>query len=270
MPAVAFDTREVVQRSSILTREQLEQYADDGCLVLRQLFDVADLAELDAECHRLLRRTDLMSPNNLRCRYQPHVVTGEKQFEVFDPVNDISPVCTRIAHDERLLEVMAAIYGEPACLFKDKLIFKPPRTKGYDLHQDFPPNWSGFPTSFVTVLIPIDETTEGNGCTELFPGYHRNGSLVSGLEASCMLPAGLVDDSRGVKLVMQPGDVAIFGCFTPHRSAPNRTDGWRRSLFLSYSARSDGGEQHDKHYSEFHDWIRHLYPEPERAKLYFQ
>ncbi len=271
MPAVAFQTTDLrVDSHRTLTRAQLQDYAADGFLILRRLFDADNIAELDAECERLLTRTDLMSPDNLRCRFQPHVVTGEKQFEVFDPVNDISPVCTRIARDERLLDVMTAIYGEPACPFKDKLIFKPPRTKGYDLHQDFPPNWPGFPTSFVTVLIPIDEATADNGCTELFSGYHRNGSLVSGPEASCMLPSGLVDDSRGVKLIMQPGDVAIFGCFTPHRSAPNHTDGWRRSLFLSYSARSDGGEQHDKHYSEFHAWIRHRYPEPERSKLYFQ
>ena len=29
------------------------------------------------------------------------------------------------------------LYGEPACLFKDKLIYKPPGVKGYGLHQDW-------------------------------------------------------------------------------------------------------------------------------------
>ena len=82
----------------------------------------------------------------------------------------------RGAHDARIRGPLAAIYGDEACLFKDKLIFKPPGAKGYALHQDFM-GWNGFPESFVTVLVPIDAADEENGCTEVFPGYHRQGCL---------------------------------------------------------------------------------------------
>ena len=37
-------------------------------------------------------------------------------------------------------------------------------------------------------------------------------------------------------LVLEPGDVAVFGGFTPHRSDPNLSDRWRRQLYLSYNA----------------------------------
>ena len=61
---------------------------------------------------------------------QNNVFTGECTFETFDPVIDIAPVCDRLAHHPRLLDLLATLYGEPAQLFKDKLIYKPPGVKG--------------------------------------------------------------------------------------------------------------------------------------------
>ena len=52
-----------------------------------------------------------------------------------------------------------------------------------------------------------------------------------------------VDESNGVKLELMPGDVAMFGGNMPHRSAPNRSRSWRRQLYLSYNAKSDGADQ---------------------------
>ena len=99
--------------------------------------------------------TDLIDTNNIRCRWQNHVETGECRFDCFDPVIDLSEACERTARDPRLLEIVGALYGEPACLFKDKLIFKPPGTLGYKLHQDYI-SWKSFPTTFLTVIVAID------------------------------------------------------------------------------------------------------------------
>jgi 2-aminoethylphosphonate dioxygenase len=70
--------------------------------------------------------------------------------------------------------------------------------------------------------------------------------------------------------VLEPGDVAVFGGFTPHRSDPNVTDRWRRQLYLSYNAESDGGDQRDKHYREFHAWLRAKYAEHGKTDTYFE
>ena len=158
------------------SHRQREAYDRDGYVILRGLFDPEEMREADAEAQALLTRTDLISTRNLRCRWQPIVETGECRFETFDPVIDLSPVCRRLALDPRLLAALAALYGDEACLFKDKLIFKPPGMKGYGLHQDWIA-WPGFPTSFLTVLVPFDAADVDNGCTEVFPGYHHQGSL---------------------------------------------------------------------------------------------
>jgi hypothetical protein len=244
-------------------------YHEDGYLVLRSFFPAAELEEAAREAETLLERRDLISVRNLRCRWQPIVETGDCRFETFDPVIDIAPVCRRLATDDRLFAALGELYDDEACLFKDKLIFKPPGMKGYGLHQDWIA-WKGFPRSFLTVLIPIDASSRENGCTEVFPGYHRGGSLSPEDGQYHELPVGLVDETHGVPLELEPGDIAIFGGFTPHRSAPNRSNQWRRQLYCSYNQRSDGGEQRARHYEEFHRWLRVKYAEYGKSDVYFE
>jgi hypothetical protein len=245
-------------------------YDRDGFVVVRGLFGPADMAEASAEADRLLvDYARLKDTRNLRCRWQNNVFTGECTFETFDPVADIGPVCRRLALDPRLMGLLAELYGEPACLLKDKLIYKPPGVKGYGLHQDWiARDW--IPRSFLTVLVPFDPADRDNGCTVVYPGYHRNGPLTPEDGNYHELPAGTVDEAKAVPLVLQPGDVAVFGGFTPHRSDPNVSDRWRRQLYLSYNALSDGGERRDEHYREFQAWLKTKYAEYGKTDTYFE
>jgi hypothetical protein len=252
-----------------LAPAEVRQYEEQGFLVVRGLFEPLEMAALAAEAERLLRRTDLIASDNLRCRWQPDVVSGECLFETFDPVIDLAPVCASLARDARLLNVLADLYGEPAHLFKDKLIFKPPGAKGYDLHQDFIA-WPGFPRSFVTAAVAVDPCGPDNGCTEVFPGLHCRGCLSPEDGDYHSLPLEAVAGCDGVFLELEPGDVAVFGCFTPHRSAPNRSARWRRLLYLSYNADSDGGDRRDAHYREFHDWLRIKYAQYGKTDVTFR
>jgi hypothetical protein len=252
-----------------LASAMVPHYREHGYVVVRGLFGSRDLASVLAEADALLLRRDLIATENLRCRWQPHVESGECLFETFDPVIDIGPACGRLARDTRLLEVLAELYGEPACLFKDKLIFKPPGAKGYDLHQDWIA-WPTFPRSFTTVLVPLDAADLDNGCTVVYPGYHKRGYLSPEDGMYHSLPDSAVDQATAVPMVLQPGDVAIFGAFTPHRSAPNRSTRWRRQLYLSYNALSDGGERREAHYHEFLAWLRDRYAEYGKSNVWFR
>lgn len=249
-------------------RDLRSRYQRDGFVVLRDLLPADGIHRAVAESEALLRRTDLMETLNIRCRWQTNVVTGDCTFETFDPVIDLSPACRDLAHSPPLLEALADLYGEPACLFKDKLIFKPPGVKGYGLHQDWIA-WTGFPRTFLTVLVPLDAATRDNGCTIVYPGYHLQGPLAPTDGKYHELPASAVDEATAVYLELEPGDVAVFGGFTPHRSMANLSAGPRRQLYLSYNALSDGGDQRTNHYDEFHAWLRARYAEYGKTDVYF-
>jgi ectoine hydroxylase-related dioxygenase (phytanoyl-CoA dioxygenase family) len=247
-----------------------DDFRRDGYVVIRGLFPSALMQKALVEAERLtLDHQRLIDKRNIRCRWQDNVFTGECTFETFDPVIDLSPLCRDLALSPRLLEALAEVYGEPACLFKDKLIFKPAGVKGYGLHQDWIA-WKGFPRSFLTVLVPFDAAERDNGCTIVYPGYHHNGSLSTEDGNYHELPPGSVDESRAVPLVLAPGDVAIFDGFTPHCSDPNLSSSWRRQLYLSYNKLSDGGEQREKHYREFHAWLRVKHAEHGKTETYFE
>src|SRR5215467_2698192 len=99
----------------------VDQYVRDGFLIVRNVFSPTDVTALDAEANRLLERTDLMDTNNIRCRWQDDTVTGECRFDCFDPVIDLSAEFDRVAHHPGIVDAVSALYGERACLFKDKL-----------------------------------------------------------------------------------------------------------------------------------------------------
>jgi ectoine hydroxylase-related dioxygenase (phytanoyl-CoA dioxygenase family) len=255
--------------TALIDTAQAAQYHADGFLVVRQVLDADRVDELGTEAERLRGRLDLIDPNNIRCRWQNHVTTGECRFDCFDPVIDLSAACERTARDPKLLEIVGALYGEPACLFKDKLIFKPAGALGYQLHQDYI-SWKSFPTTFLTVIVAIDAADASNGATEVFPGYHRQGCLSPRDGGYHQLPDDAVDSSTGVVLELAPGDIAIFSGYTPHRSGPNRSDQSRRLLYLSYNASSEGGDQRDAHYAEFHQWLQARYAEYGKTATFFR
>src|SRR5262249_61367655 len=142
---------------------------------------------------------------------------GEEGWGYVGPGDVVSAVGEQVDGGAGFLGFMESILGEPAGLFKEKLIFMPPGVLGYDLHQDIPRYWEGFPRTFLTVLIPIDPATEENGCTEVFSGYHHEFLSPPDRPDLYMLPMDAVDASRRTRLLLQPGDVAIFHGLTPHR-----------------------------------------------------
>lgn len=166
---VATNSVEMVGPQSANLRSALDE---DGFVVCRGVFSREEIALLAEEADALLRRTDLIDKLNLRCRFQSNCEAGDCVFETFDPVIDIAPSAERIAGDSRILELLGSIYGEQACLFKDKLIYKPAGAMGCGLHQDYIA-WPGFPKSFTSVVVPIDAATDENGCIEISPEFTK-------------------------------------------------------------------------------------------------
>jgi 2-aminoethylphosphonate dioxygenase len=247
-----------------------EQFQRDGYVIFRQLLSRERIESASQEVDRVRKEFDhLISVKNLRCRWQDNVFTGECQFDAFDPIIDLSPLCKKLAYDPILVSAISDLYGEQACLFKDKVIYKLPGAKGYQLHQDWIA-WERFPRSFLSVLVPFDSADESNGCTIVYPGYHHDGPLTPTDGHYHPLPTECVEESKAVPLCLEPGDIGVFGGFTPHRSDPNLSDRPRRQLYLSYTKQSDGGELREVHYDDFRIWLKKKYTEYGKPDTYFE
>lgn len=236
-----------------LPDEELEKYAAQGYLVLRNVFAEEETKVTQAECDRLLTLEQYTNPYNVRAGHKPYA-DGISRIERLDPVHDLSPVFASLVKDERILSPLRDIYLDEPMLFKDKLIFKLPGANGYEMHQDAA-WWQGFPIErLISAMVAIDGATKENGGLELFPGYHdRLRSTPGELRNLSGEEIAEIDEARGEIVETNPGDVVIFHAFTPHRSGPNRSERSRKQLYLTYSPAKDGllYKAHYQHYARY-------------------
>lgn len=217
---------------------QVEDYRRKGYVVLRGVFAAEEVAAWDAESRRLLRLGLAHEDNWRTVLYRS--AAGLAVVDRLSPVVDISPVFAALVRDERILRPLAALYGEPMLLFKDKIIYKMPGAAGYEMHQDYS-SWQTFPRDLANVIVAIDGADAENGGVEFFPGHH--GRLLSAAGELRYMSAGetrQIDASAGEVLKTEPGDLVVFDCLTPHRSGVNRSGRLRRQLYLTYSSARHG------------------------------
>lgn len=141
---------------------------------------------------------------------------------------------------------VAALFGEGAILFKDKVNFKLPGGAGFEPHQDVQAGWSAYGRRHISVLVALDPMTVENGCLEVMPAAHRNGLLGRLWEP---LTEAETPSAAYRPVPCAAGDLLFFDSFLPHRSAPNRTDRPRRALYVTYNAQSDG-DQRTRYYAD--------------------
>jgi ectoine hydroxylase-related dioxygenase (phytanoyl-CoA dioxygenase family) len=253
-----------------VTESERAAFEEDGFVVLRGVFEPGEVKAAADEAEALLVRPELTDRKNLRVRRTWNLTQNGEVIELFDPIVDVARGCSALARDARLTSKIAALRGVPEVgLFKDKILFKSPGTVGYPLHQDFIA-WPTFPESFTTVVVALDRATAESGAIEVYRRGHAKGCLAPRDGGFHMLADGVVEGLERVVLTLEPGDVAVYGCFMPHRSAPNLGSEPRRHLLVSYADGADeGGARRQQHYEDFHQWLRETYGAMGLGDLHF-
>ena len=204
----------------------------------------------------------MLREDSLRAHRRPSLVAGTV-LDRLDPIIDLSAPIRELTTDRRLLDAVETVLGEPARLFKDKAILKPPGAFGYRQHQDYT-YWQELqvPAQFLmTALVAVDKSSAESGGLQLYPGLHHRHVGPEGTPSKIFSPDhGLIDDTylegTGPELIeLNAGDVVLFCSLTPHCSEPNRSPHHRRSLFFSFSAASYG-DQRENYYRNLHRYLR--------------
>ncbi len=228
-----------------LSDAQVRSFVDDGYLVLPDLINADELAELKADTSQIARGyypsaalkslpadlSDAEVLKNILCIHQPHT---------------ISPVMTKyVSHPEicgALSQITAAHLpfwdGSVKCM-QSMLFVKPPLFQGQAWHQDE----IYIPTrdrSLVGAWIAIDDATVENGCLYVIPKSHRNGYLYpqrahNNPDEFDFAPESYgFDESAEIPVEVAAGSVVFFNGYLLHRSRRNRSSGYRRVLVNHY------------------------------------
>ena len=227
------------------TKRIVEQYHEDGFVIVRQLFSADEIATLDQHLRDFI--SDVV----------PTLDSGDVYFEDTPnrPVKSIfrleehDPYFQQLADDRRIRDLVTALLGDADFTRLSTGFFGKAAGDGsvVPCHQD---NAFQFwvPPEALGVTIAVDASTVDNGALICQQGSHRLGMLphqpsgAMGFSMQLVEPPDLAAHPE-VALCMNPGDVAVHHITTVHRSDANRTDRARRQLAIGYrSSRAQGDE----------------------------
>jgi len=223
--------------SATLDPAAREQFRRHGYVWLRGFFDHATTRDLRRWAEEIAAWPE--TPGRWMRYYER--AAGDVAAKQLARVENFVPYHQGIAtllSSQRVLDTLGECCGEPVLLFKDKINFKLPRGAGFAPHQDAPAYVDFGVEHHVTLMMPVDPFTRDNGCLEVSRWDSRRETLPQNPDGT--LRDGVMERWEVEPLLAEPGDAIVFDAWVPHRSGPNRTDGPRRSYYLTFNPASAG------------------------------
>jgi phytanoyl-CoA hydroxylase len=207
-------------------------YDRDGFVVVRQLLDPAELAELTAALDRYIRDVVPTLPRShafYEDRARPETL---KQLQHLGG----DPFFAAYRRQPRWLALARALVGEPVEARDGEWFNKPPR-----LSRETPPHQDNYyfnlvPPKVVTIWMALDSVDRHNGCLRYVAGSHRQGLRPHGLSpvlgfSQAVTDYGPDDAAREVEVHLAPGDVVAHHGMTIHRADANGSSNRQRRAF---------------------------------------
>jgi phytanoyl-CoA hydroxylase len=145
-----------------------------------------------------------------------------------------SPVLAKLSRHPALVDLCADLIGPDVNLYWDQAVYKKPeKPRRFPWHQD---NGYAFvePQQYLTIWLALTDATPENGCPQVAPGLHRNGTLLH----TYVEPLGYecFSDPPAVELApVRAGGAVVFSSLTPHLTGPNTTGAVRKAYILQYA-----------------------------------
>ena len=219
--------------SGVVTQAQIDQFDELGYFVVEDLYTPEELAELtritdeaeDEAIAELKRQADerfLISENG--------AITFAGQLVRQKP--EIRP----FVKNEKILGICLDLIGPNVRMYHDQAVYKmTEKPRRFPWHQD-----NGYlfvePQHYLTCWIALTDATIDNGCPQVAPGLHKDGTLahyyVDTLGYECFEEPPMEPLIAEVKA----GGAVFFSSLTPHLTGPNFTNFTRKAYIVQYAS----------------------------------
>ena len=240
------------------TREELEQYEEQGFFVREKAFSEPELEKLRAGAENVHRqileaaaRPDASPIDQVDVQKYQSVLGSKIKWEwrhdlravrSMEPTAHLDEHLDAFIDDPRVYQPVCSINRcEKLSVFSDKLNVKRAGGAPFPWHQEglYWENGAEDLESIVSTLTYLDESTVENGCLWVIPGSHRSGNL-QGLKDRGVLGALYTDvdllDGEAVPTALPAGSVLYFHRDLVHGSQTNRSDSSRRVFVVAYQS----------------------------------
>lgn len=240
-----------------LSAAQIEQFNDQGYLLIRQALMPDDLAPVVNEYTAYIDRraqalyaagqlSQLYADASFERRLALICRETNELYRELDIMYLRGPASFAFLRNAHVLDIVETLIGpEITCSPIQHIRPKLPSgltPRGSDphvvhWHQDAGVTWAeADPVFILTVWLPLVAATPENGCLRVMPGVHKQGLLrhrtKPGL-GTAIAPQALPQQKQ-ITLPMQPGDLLLMHKHTPHCSTRNNSDGVRWSMDIRY------------------------------------
>ena len=215
----------------VLIKQQIEQYHDEGFISPIRVISEAEALLINSQLEEA--ETQFPEEINAESRNNLHL-----SFEFLDV----------LAHNPIVVDAMEDLIGPDIALWATVMFIKEPSSKHYvSWHQDA--TYMGMnSTDFPTPWIALSPSNLETGCMTMISGSHKQEirkhedtfAEHNILTRGQVIPE--VDESKGVDLILEPGEMSIHNGAIIHGSKPNKSQ-QRRIGFSLQSYMSPAIEQ---------------------------
>ena len=226
--------------SSPIDAVDVASFRRDGWLVVRRALTATHIDAIDTAVTRLERWATEGGPG---LHHFEQTDAGAVLARSEDFVHD-EPVLCELIEGGVIVEILGALFDEPAALFKEKVNFKQPGGGGFAPHQDA--TAYRFVDHHISCMVPLDPSTPASGCLYVAPGFEA-GQLPTDERGRIAEATASSLDWRPAPV--EPGDLLFFDSYTPHFSETNRTGRPRRAAYLTYNS-AGLGDHRERYYAD--------------------
>ena len=238
---------------ALFSADQLEQFENDGFLVLEGLFEEKEIGLMQAELGRLIGDPASLRPDTIVMEQ------SDDEIRSIFAIHEQSEMISRLVADERLAGVASFLLDDDVYLHQSRINYKPGfKGKEFYWHSDFE-TWhaeDGMPhMRALSMSILLAENTPNNGPLMLIPGSQQVFLACVGetpednyKQSLKKQEYGVPDEQTLAELAHEngivaptgkPGTILLFDCNTMHGSNSNITPFPRANVFLVYNAVSN-------------------------------
>ena len=210
--------------AKILTQAQIDQFREQGFVSPIRVMSAAEAFGYRRQLERFERETG--GPLGGHLRHKSHLV--------FTWLADL------VRHP-RILDAVDDLYGPDLLCWTTNLFIKEKASPAFvSWHQDST-YWGLSQPDAVTAWVAFTPANAGNGAMEVIPGSHKldqiphretfaeHNLLTRGPEIAIK-----VDQSKAVRLDLEPGEISLHHVRLVHGSLPNRSDDRRIGFAIRY------------------------------------
>ncbi|MFC5651159.1 phytanoyl-CoA dioxygenase family protein [Paenibacillus solisilvae] len=237
-----------------LTDAQIENYRENGYLMIKKLFTLAECDEIIQNANDMITgKIPLGAPNGIYMEPEAvaqGLVSNDKPdpaylFKLGHRMHMTDEIFRYYAMHDKLADALADLIGPDIKCVQSMYIDKPQNFGvGQPYHQDSY-YLKSEPNTLIGVWIALDDVDEQNGCLHVIPGSHRGPILphevpIDERQRKYFQEVYAAKKEDEVPCRLPKGSAVFFPGTMLHRSGDNETaDRQRRAYVLHYvSARS--------------------------------